>query len=248
MPNIHRLELVARADHVLTDGEIVLSRDQEEGRAPLQRSEPGLGKDTDSFPQIQDRRSMLSPCARERFQLLPSESLSGLQNHSSEPEHTISSFCSTKRDAADLSFQCVIKKCPRKHLIQDDTWLLIRQTQKKRGLMLKSRRAIRARSMHCAFFVWCLASTGGSLHSSNRQKFSECALDVSALCKLEVVALRILESLQYTERCAPRRHRRVQWNGVAGTAQRAADQNDLMVSTNWCPSWCIQNQGAHSSS
>ena len=104
-------------------------------------------------PCVQTQRSpQLRPDAREKFQALLSERHNCPSNSSSVPEHMTSSFCATLPNAGDLSFPCVAQKRPRKHWIQDDTWLSICHTQKQRGLMLKSRRAFRARSMHCAFF------------------------------------------------------------------------------------------------
>ena len=133
----------------------------------------------------------------------------------------ISSFYATLRNAADLSFPRVAKKRPRKYWIQEDTWLLIRQSQKQR-----------------------LVCGSGSSLVSNERKFSVCALDVSALCKLEAVALRILERLQYAERCAIRRDRREQWKGAAASAQCAANRNDsLRWSLPVCvQAWCLQGQ------
>ena len=73
---------------------------------------------------------------------------------------------------ADLSFPCMTKKRPRKHWIQDDTWLL-KQTQKQRGLMLESRR------VSCAGVAPRSCPTNGNL--------------VIVPSALEAVALRILE-------------------------------------------------------
>ena len=84
-------------------------------------------------PQPLDRKCMLRPDAREKFPALLSQRHNCLLNSSSVPERMISSICATLRNATDLSFPYVAKKRPRKHGIQDDTWLLIGQTQKQRA-------------------------------------------------------------------------------------------------------------------
>ena len=61
---------------------------------------------------------------------------------------------------------------------------------------------------------------------SSKWKFSDCALDVSALCKLEAVALRILERVPvYLEMRHPIVTGANSEKGVPASAQRAADRN-----------------------
>ena len=115
-------------------------------RAPTAQCQTG--------PQLLDRKSMLLlTAAREKFPAHPSECHKCRPCTSSELECAVSSFCSTLSVAADLSFQRVAKKGPKKHWIQDDTQLLVRETQSQRKFMLQARRAILVRSLHGAFLA-----------------------------------------------------------------------------------------------
>ena len=180
---------------------------------PQQRAPPAQCQ---TGPQLLDRKCMLLPAAREKFQAHLSQCHNYLPCISSEPECAVSSSCSTLRDAADLSFQRVAKKGRITHWIQDDTQLLVRETHSHRKFVLQTRRAIRLRSLQCAILAWWSVCRTDSASASH---FSVCARGVAILCKFEAFALRFLERLQYAERCAIRLHRREQWDGVATAAQ-----------------------------